>query len=275
MKYLDYAVAAAKIRKLTIRALADFGYGHIGGSMSVCDLYGVLYSGVLNIDSKNPNKIDRDWVVMSKGHSGPALYSALAYAGFFPISDLKTLNANATNLPSHCDRLKTCGIDLSTGSLGQGISLGMGAALGNKLQGIDSYTYIILGDGELQEGQIWEGVQFAAHHRLDNVIIFIDNNHKQLDGTIEEVCRQFDLAMKFSAFGWEAIRIDGHNTDSIYEAILQAKENNGPVVIIMDTIKGQGCSFAELVAFNHYMIISQEMSEEACKEIDRRLETQL
>ncbi|MGI6702302.1 MAG: transketolase [Christensenellales bacterium] len=266
-----YIKAAAEIRKLTIKAMASAGYGHIGGSMSICDLLAVLYEGVLNIDPENPDKKDRDYVVLSKGHSGPALYAALCYKGYFNEDTLYTLNQGGTRLPSHCDRLKTPGIDLSTGSLGQGISLGIGAALGNLIQGVDSYTYIILGDGELQEGQIWEGVQFMAHHNVYNAVIIVDNNGRQLDGTVEEICRQYDLEKKFSAFGLKAIRINGHNTSEIYDALTAAKNNKCPTAVIMDTEKGYGCSFAEISGFNHYMVITQEMAKEAITEIDRRL----
>ena len=267
----NYLKAAAEIRKLTIKAMTKIGYGHIGGSMSIIDLLAVLYEGVLNIDAKNPQKADRDWVVMSKGHCGPALYAALCYKGFFKEAELITLNQNGSNLPSHCDRLKTAGIDISTGSLGQGISLGLGVAMGNKLKGIDSYTYIILGDGELQEGQIWEGVQFAAHHELSNVIIFVDKNKRQLDGTTEEVCKSFDLKAKFEAFGLNAIQTDGHNTDKIYKSIIEAKKAKKPTVIILDTEKGYGCCFSEIKGFNHYMVISEEMAETAYQDIDERL----
>jgi len=264
--------AAAEIRKLTIRAMAAAGYGHIGGSMSICDLLAVLYDGILRFDPKNPKKKDRDYVVLSKGHTGPALYAALCYKGYFNTEMLLTLNQNGTKLPSHCDRLKTPGIDLSTGSLGQGISLGLGAALGNKMQGIDSYTYIILGDGELQEGQVWEGVQFMAHHNVNNAVLIIDSNKRQLDGFTEEICNPFDLTEKFKAFGLNTLRIDGHNTEEIYNSLISAKASVKPTVIVMDTEKGHGCIFAEIKGFNHYMVISEDMKESALSEIDRRLE---
>ncbi len=264
-------IDAAEIRKLTIRAMEAAGYGHIGGSMSIVDLLAVLYGGVMNVDPKNPKMRDRDYLVLSKGHCGPALYAALAYKGFFDKDELCTLNANGTKLPSHCDRLKTVGIDLSTGSLGQGVSLGIGAALGNKMQGIDSYTYIIVGDGETQEGQVWEGVQFLAHRKLDNVIIFVDNNKRQLDGYTEEVCSSFDLAAKFAAFGLLSMEIDGHSVNEIYDAVARAKKARRPAAIIMNTDKGHGCNFAEIAGFNHYMVITNEMAESAVNEIDARL----
>jgi transketolase len=267
--------AAAEIRKLAIQAMAAAGYGHIGGSMSICDVLAVLYEKILNIEPKNPQKKDRDWVVLSKGHSGPALYAALAYKGYFDKKELLSLNKNGTNLPSHCDRLKTRGIDLSTGSLGQGISLGMGAAYGNKIQGIDSYVYIILGDGELQEGQVWEAVQFGAHHNIDNAILIVDNNKRQLDGYVEEVCRQYNLRDKFLSFGYQVFEADGHDTKDIYEKLLKAKATKKPSAVILDTQKGYGCCFAEIEGFNHYMVITEEMAQKAISEIDKRLKRQL
>ena len=266
-----FKYAAAEIRKLTIRAMADSGYGHIGGSMSICEVLAVLYGGILNIDPKNPGKEDRDWLILSKGHSGPALYAALAYKGYFDKALLKTLNANGTLLPSHCDRLKTPGIDLSTGSLAQGVSLGIGAALGSKIKGIKNTVFIIVGDGELQEGQVWEGVQFAAHRCLDNVVLIVDQNKRQLDGWVENICGGLDLARKFSAFGFETFKADGQECKSIYGSLIKARECRKPSAVILDTEKGQGCSFAEKASFNHYMVISHEMADEAIAEIDRRL----
>lgn len=268
-------IAAAEIRKLTISAMAAAGYGHIGGSMSICEVLAVLYEGVLNIDPLNPKKEDRDWLVLSKGHCGPALYAALAYKGYFPLEELKTLNRNGTKLPSHCDRLKTCGIDLSTGSLGQGVSLGIGAALGNKMKGLHSHVFIIVGDGEMQEGQVWEGIQFAAHRQLDNMVLIVDRNKRQLDGWTENICSPFDIQAKFRAFGFEAICADGQDCPDIYHALMEAKAMKKPAVVILDTEKGQGCSFAEKAEFNHYMVITDEMAEEANSEIDMRLKEEL
>lgn len=267
--------AAAEIRKLTITAMEAAGYGHIGGSMSICDVLAVLYEEILNIDSQNPNKENRDWVVLSKGHCGPALYATLAYKGYFDKSVLLTLNANGTNLPSHCDRLKTTGIDISTGSLGQGISIASGVAFGNLMKGLDSYTYVIVGDGELQEGQNWEAIQFVAHQRLNQLIIIVDNNKRQLDGYVKDICRQFDIKAKFEAFGFNAIKADGHNVKAVYDAIIQAKTSDIPSVIILDTEKGHGCNFSEIQGFNHYMVINKEMADFARAEIDKRLGEEL
>ena len=271
MDVKQFKYAAAEIRKLTIRSMAAAGYGHIGGSMSICEVLAVLYDGILNIDPKNPHKEDRDWLVLSKGHSGPALYAALAYKGYFDKDVLKTLNANGTTLPSHCDRLKTPGIDLSTGSLAQGVSLGIGAALGSKMKGINNTVYIIVGDGELQEGQVWEGVQFAAHRCLDNVVLIVDRNKRQLDGWVENICGGLDLAQKFTSFGFKAFGADGQDCEDIYDALKKAGEYDGPSAVILDTEKGQGCIFAEKASFNHYMVIDDRMADEAEAEIDRRL----
>lgn len=263
--------AAAEIRKLTIRAMATAGYGHIGGSMSICEVLAVLYEAVLHINPQNPGWEERDWVVLSKGHCGPALYAALAYKGYFDRALLNTLNQGGTRLPSHCDRLKTPGIDLSTGSLAQGVSLGIGAALGNRMKGHDNTVYIIVGDGELQEGQVWEGVQFAAHRCMDNVVLIVDANKRQLDGYVKDICGGLDLAARFSAFGWAAFCAAGRDCGAIYDALMQAKQCKRPAALILDTEKGQGCCFAEKAVFNHYMVITEAMAEEACAEIDRRL----
>ena len=263
---------AAAIRKETIQAMASIGFGHIGGSMSIADVLAVLYGGVMRFDPQNPQWEERDMFILSKGHCGASLYAALALTGFFPLAELKTLNRPNTNLPSHCDRLKTKGVDMSTGSLGQGISTAIGIAMGNRIKKIDSCTYVILGDGELQEGQVWEGAQFAAHRGLDNLIAFVDNNQRQLDGRLEDICKPFDLQAKFEAFGFDCRKVRGYDVEEIYGAIVDAREIRGkPCAIILETFKGIGCSFAEEADFNHYMVIDEAMAEEACCEIDRRL----
>lgn len=263
--------AAADIRKLCIEELAAAGYGHIGGSMSICDILAVLYTDVLDIDPKNPKDPDRDYVVLSKGHCGPALYATLAYKGYFPKEMLMTLNQGGTSLPSHCDRLKTPGIDISTGSLGQGLSLGSGVAVGKKIQGRGGRVFVIVGDGELQEGQNWEAIQFIAHRSLDNIVLIVDNNRRQLDGYTEDICRTFDYRRKFESFGLHAFEADGHDVCDIYDKLTLAAKT-GPAAVIMNTEKGHGCSFAEIPGFNHYMVISKEMADEAIREVDRRLE---
>ncbi|MBP1586934.1 MAG: transketolase [Clostridia bacterium] len=264
--------AAAEIRKGVLRALAAAGSGHIGGSMSLAEMLAVLYTDVLNIDSSVPDMPERDYVVLSKGHCGPALYSTLAYKGYFPAEELLTLNKGGTNLPSHCDRLKTTGIDISTGSLGQGISLATGVAMGKKLQGIPGTVYVIVGDGELQEGQNWEALMFIAHHKLSNIVVIVDNNGRQLDGYTADICAEEDLKAKFEAFGFEAVRADGHDVRALYDAFCAASECGKPAAVICDTVKGHGCSLSEIDGFNHYMPVSPEDAEAAIAEIDRRLE---
>ncbi|MHB1392409.1 MAG: transketolase [Clostridia bacterium] len=262
---------SADIRIELIKELAVAGFGHIGGSASIADVLSVLYGGVMKIDPKNPKWEDRDWLVLSKGHCGPGLYAALALKGYFPMETLSTLNKGGTSLPSHCDRIKTPGIDMTTGSLGQGMSSAVGIAIGNAMQGRDSYTYCILGDGEIQEGQVWEGAQTAAHMKLDHFIAFIDENKKQIDGRIEQICEPFDVAEKFKAFGFDSRKVKGYDVEAIYGAIQEAKAVKGkPSVIILDTIKGIGISFAEQVEFNHYLNIDWTMAEEGIAEIERR-----
>ncbi len=259
------------IRIETIKALAEAGFGHIGGSASIADVLAVLYGGVMNIDPQNPTWEDRDWLVLSKGHAGPALYAALAIKGYFPKEWLKTINQSGTRLPSHCDRLKTPGIDMTTGSLGQGISVAVGIALANRLKGKNNYIYCILGDGEIQEGQVWEAIQNAAHNQLGNFIAFVDSNKKQIDGRIEEVCEPFDLEEKFSAFGWDAQTVKGYDIQAIYDSIENAKLGKDiPSIIILDTIKGLGVNFAEEVDFNHYLNIDWDMARKAIVEIKKR-----
>lgn len=262
---------SADIRIETIKALTQAGFGHIGGSASIADVLAVLYGGVMNIDPQNPKWEDRDWLVLSKGHCGPGLYATLALKGYFPMDWLKTVNQPGTRLPSHCDRLKTPGIDMTTGSLGQGMSSAVGIALSNRMRQKASYTYCILGDGEIQEGQVWEGVQTAANFELDHFIVFVDNNKKQLDGRILEINKPFDVEEKFRAFGFSVQTVKGYDVEEIYNGIEKAKATEGkPSVIILDTFKGLGVSFAEQAEFNHYMVINWDMANEAIAEIEKR-----
>lgn len=272
-KIKSLKIFATNIRIETLKSIGNFGSGHIGGALSIADAIAVLYGGILKYDPKNPRWKDRDYLVCSKGHAGPAIYSALALKGFFPIEELMTLNKPGTNLPSHCDRNKTPGIDMTTGSLGQGASAALGIALGNMLDGRDNYTYLILGDGEVQEGQVWEAAMFAAQRRVDHLIALIDCNKKQLDGYTKDINDTLDLRAKFEAFGWFAKEIDGHNISQIYEAILQAKQNCGkPSAIVLNTVKGKGCSFVEKELYNHHMTISKEQMAEGLRELYAELE---
>lgn len=266
---------ALQIRLETLKEFKALGFGHVGGAMSIVDALAVLYGSVMRIDPKNPGWADRDWLVMSKGHAGPALYATLALKGYFPLEMLKTLNKPGTNLPSHCDRNLTPGIDMTTGSLGQGMSTAVGVALGNRLDGRDSFTYLILGDGELDEGQVWEGALFANHYKLANLIAFVDWNKQQLDGYIKDVMDLGDIKLKFESFGWHAQTIDGHDTEAIYNAIDKARsESERPSAIILDTVKGKGCTFAEGILKNHHMAFTEEQVDEAISHIEELLKVE-
>ena len=252
-------VFAEEIRVETLKEFAALGFGHVGGSMSVIEALAVLYGKEMRIDPKNPQWPERDRLVMSKGHAGPALYATLALKGYFPLEVLKTLNQGGTILPSHCDRLKTPGVDMTTGSLGQGISLACGLAMGNRMQGRDSYTYLVLGDGECNEGQVWEGAMFAAHFKLNHLIAFVDLNKQQLDGTTDDVMSMGDMVAKFDSFGWLTKKVNGHNVDEIIEAIAAGKaQTEKPVMIILDTIKGNGCELALQRFPNHHIAFTAE-----------------
>ena len=252
-------VFAEEIRVETLKEFAALGFGHVGGSMSVIEALAVLYGKEMRIDPKNSQWPERDRLVMSKGHAGPALYATLALKGYFPLEVLKTLNQGGTILPSHCDRLKTPGVDMTTGSLGQGISLACGLAMGNRMQGRDSYTYLVLGDGECNEGQVWEGAMFAAHFKLNHLIAFVDLNKQQLDGTTDDVMSMGDMVAKFESFGWLTKKVNGHNVDEIIEAIAAGKaQTEKPVMIILDTIKGNGCELALQRFPNHHIAFTAE-----------------
>ena len=220
--------------------------GHIGGSFSIADLLSVLYFKTLNVDPAEPRKADRDRVILSKGHCAPALYAALSLRGFFPEEELKGFRALDGNLSGHAEMNHVPGVDMSTGSLGQGISVGVGMALSAKTYGDDYRVHVILGDGEIQEGQVWEAVMAANKYKLDNLVAIVDKNGLQLDGTTAEIMDMGDLASKFECFGWNAIEIDGHDVDQIDDALTRAKGMKGkPTVIIAHTVKGKGVSVFE------------------------------
>ena len=243
---------AAKIRLDVIELLKHRGYGHLGGSMSIVELMAVLYGKVLHVDPANPQMEDRDMVVLSKGHSGPAWYSALAERGFFPKEWLMTLNDGGTKLPSHPDRSKTPGVDMTTGSLGQGTSSAAGIALGQKMKGQKRFTYMIVGDGELNEGQCWEAFQFVAAKKLNNCIVIIDDNKRQLDGYTKDVLYPFDYVKKREAFGFYTQKVKGDDIEAIAEAIEKAQANTESAnCIVLDTIKGQGVKYFEELKSNH------------------------
>ncbi len=259
-----------EIRIETLQMLMKRGFGHFGGSMSIVETLSVLYSDIMNIDPANPDWTDRDYLVLSKGHAGPALYSTLALKGYFPTSLLSTLNDNGTCLPSHCDRLLTTGIDMTTGSLGQGLSSAVGIAMGLKIEDKPNKVYAIIGDGELNEGQCYEAFMFSYHNKLDNLIVFIDENKIQLDGFTNDIIDQIDISVKMKSFGFNTVRIDGHDEEVIKQAILDAHNVKGiPSCIILDTIKGKGIVELENIVSNHHVRFSDEQNEIFTKKINQ------
>lgn len=258
-----------KIRAYILNTIGTLGVGHIGGSLSIVETLVVLYNKHMKIDPKRPQMENRDRLIVSKGHCGPAVYSVLCDCGYFDESWLLTLNQSGTRLPSHCDMNLTPGIDMTTGSLGQGFSCAMGIAKASKIKNDGATIYTIIGDGESQEGQIWEAAMFANQHKLDNVIAFTDYNKLQLDGTVSEICDLSPLDKKWESFGWNVISVsDGNNCEQIDAAITSAKKSNKPSMIILNTVKGKGISFAEEAGVgNHSMQISKEMMEKGLLEL--------
>lgn len=251
---MDTHKFADQIRYYTMRELDNLGFGHFGGSLSIVETLAVLYGKVLNVSPERKGDPDRDYFVLSKGHAGSALYATLFLKGYFDETFLFSLNQNGTNLPSHPDRIKTPGVDMTTGSLGQGISAATGIAKGNQLLGKENYTFAIVGDGELNEGQCWEAFQFAAHQKLDHLIVLIDDNKKQLDGYTTDICDPFDFVEKMQAFGFNSWRVDGGDVSAIEAAINQAKQGHGkPTAIVLDTVKGQGVPYFEELVDNHHV----------------------
>ncbi len=259
---------ALQIRVEEMKCLGARGFGHAGGALSATDCIAALYGKIMKYDAKNPKWEGRDRLVCSKGHAGPALYSALALKGFFPMDWLTTLNVNGTNLPSHCDKNKTPGIDATTGSLGQGASVAAGMAQALKLNGSDSTVYLIVGDGEINEGQVWEMAMYAPAKGLNNLVTFVDNNKKQLDGTTEEILPLGDIEAKFASFGWNAVTIDGGDPDLIAKTV---EENKGdkPLCIVLDTIKGAGVPAIEGIEFNHHIVVGKELLDEALEALNK------
>jgi len=266
---------ANEIRLETSKMLLKRGFGHLGGSFSIIETLAVLYNDIMKINPKDPYALDRDWFILSKGHAGPALYATLALKGYFPKDWLMTLNENGTRLPSHPDRLRTPGVDCTTGSLGQGSSQAMGVAKSFQIDNKTNRVYTIIGDGELNEGQVWEAFQFAAHQKLDNLIVFIDENHKQLDGLTKDIINPFDLRLKMEAFGFNAVRVNGNDVEEIYDAIQLAKlTKEKPSAIILDTIKGQGIKYFESMYDNHHIRFTGE-SEQMLKDAIEILEKEV
>ncbi len=239
-------LTAYKIRKHAIDAIYSASSGHPGGSLSISDILSVLYFDEMNIDANDAKNPDRDRFVLSKGHCAPALYGALAEKGFFPVEDIKTFRSTKSYLQGHPDMKGVPGVEMSTGSLGQGICAANGMALAAKLDNKDYRVYTILGDGELEEGQVWEAAMFAAHYKLDNIVAFVDFNGLQIDGDITKVMNPTPIDKKFEAFNWNVITIDAHNIEEIKAALKKARETKGmPTVIIAKSVKGKGVSYME------------------------------
>ena len=246
MNKLELQKTANEVRKGIVTAVHSAKAGHPGGSLSAADIFTYLYFEEMNIDPKDPKKADRDRFVLSKGHTAPGLYSTLANRGYFPVEDLKTLRHLGSYLQGHPCMQETPGVDMSSGSLGQGISAAVGMALAGKMDNKNYRVYTLLGDGEIQEGQVWEASMFAGHRKLDNLVVIVDNNGLQIDGKIDDVCSPYPIDKKFEAFNFHVINIDGNDFDQIDAAFKEAKATKGmPTAIICKTVKGKGVSFME------------------------------
>ena len=271
MNKLELQKTANEIRKGIVTAVHSAKAGHPGGSLSAADLFTYLYFEEMNIDPKDPKKPDRDRFVLSKGHTAPGLYSTLAYRGYFPVEDLKTLRHLGSYLQGHPDMKHIPGVDMSSGSLGQGISAAVGMALGAKMDG-DSYrVYTLLGDGEIEEGQVWEAAMFAGHRKLDNLVVIVDNNGLQIDGKIEDVCSTYPIDKKFEAFNFHVINVaDGNDFDQLKAAFDEAKTVKGmPTAIVMKTVKGKGVSYMENSVDWHGKAPNDEQYEIAMADLEK------
>ena len=252
MNKLELMKIANEVRKGAVTAVYNAKSGHPGGSLSAADIYAYLFFEEMNIDPKEPKKADRDRFVLSKGHTAPGYYAALAHRGYFPVEDLTTLRKVGSYLQGHPDMKHIPGVDMSSGSLGQGISAAVGMALSAKLSNEDYRVYTLLGDGEIQEGQVWEAAMLASHRKLDNLVVIVDNNGLQIDGAIDEVCSPYPIDKKFEAFNFHVINVDGHDFDALDAAFKEARETKGqPTAIIAKTIKGKNVSFMENQASWH------------------------
>ena len=270
MDTLALKKTANEIRKGIVTAVHSAKSGHPGGSLSAADILTYLYFEEMNIDPENPKKADRDRFVLSKGHIAPGFYSTLANRGFFPVEDLKTLRHTGSYLQGHPDMKHIPGVDMSSGSLGQGISAAVGMALSAKLDNASYRVYALLGDGELQEGQIWEASMFAGARKLDNLVVIVDNNGLQIDGKIEDVCSPYPIADKFRAFNFNVIEIDAHDFEQIASAFNEAKETKGmPTAIIAKSTKGKGVSFMENQASWHGNPPNDEQYAQAMADLDK------
>lgn len=271
MNTLELQKMANEVRKGIITAVHSAKAGHPGGSLSAADLFTYLYFEEMNIDPKNPDAPDRDRFVLSKGHTAPGYYSALAHRGYFPVEDLPTLRHIGSHLQGHPCMQHTPGVDMSSGSLGQGISAAAGMALSAKMSNKDYRVYTLLGDGEIQEGQVWEAAMFAGHRKLDNLVVIVDNNGLQIDGNVADVCSPYPIDKKFEAFNFHVINVaDGNDMDQLRAAFKEAREVKGmPVAIIMKTVKGKGVSFMENKAEWHGTAPNDEQFAVAMADLEK------
>ena len=270
MNKLELMKTANEVRKGIVTAVHSAKSGHPGGSLSAADIYTYLYFEEMNIDPKDPKKADRDRFVLSKGHTAPGYYSTLAHRGFFPVEDLTTLRKVGSYLQGHPDMKHIPGVDMSSGSLGQGISSAVGMAISAKLSDDDYRVYTLLGDGEIQEGQVWEASMLAGHRKLDNLVVIVDNNNLQIDGKITDVNSPYPIDKKFEAFNFHVINIDGNDFDQIEAAFKEARETKGmPTAIIAKTIKGKGVSFMEDQAGWHGKAPNDEQYAQAMEELEK------
>lgn len=270
MERLELQNIANEVRKNIIVETHAAKSGHPGGSLSCADMITYLYFEEMNVDPANPDNPDRDRFVLSKGHSAPALYGVLAERGFIPKEDLDSLRKPDSYLQGHPDMKHTAGVDMSAGSLGQGFSTAVGMALAAKMDGKSYRTYAVLGDGETEEGQIWEAAMFAGHRKLDNLVAIVDNNNLQIDGSVDEVCSPYPIDKKFEAFNFHVICIDGHDFDDIKKALDEAKTvKDKPTAIIMKTVKGKGVSFMEDQVGWHGKAPNDELCEQALEELNK------
>ena len=270
MNNLELEKMANEIRKDIVTAVHSAKSGHPGGSLSSADIFTYLYFEEMNVDPANPKWEDRDRFVLSKGHVAPGLYSTLAEKGYFPKEDLKTLRHTGSYLQGHPDMKHIPGIDMSSGSLGQGVSVAVGMAAAGKYDKKDYRVYTLTGDGEIQEGQIWEAAMWAGHRKLDNLVVIVDNNNLQIDGSVEDVCSPYPIDKKFEAFNFHVINIDGHDFDQIAAAFKEARETKGmPTAIIAKTIKGKGVSFMEDQAGWHGKAPNDEQYAQAMEELEK------
>ncbi|MDY4839158.1 MAG: transketolase [Lachnospiraceae bacterium] len=270
MENLELEKIANEVRKGIVTAVHSAKSGHPGGSLSAADIITFLYFEEMNVDQKNPKMADRDRFVLSKGHVAPALYSVLAQKGFIPVEDLKTLRHTGSYLQGHPDMKHTPGVDMSSGSLGQGLSAAVGMAMAAKLDKKDYRVYALAGDGEIQEGQIWEAAMWAGFKKLDNLVLFVDNNGLQIDGNIADVCSPYPIDKKFEAFNFHVININGNDFDEIRAALKEARETKGmPTAIIAKTVKGKGVSFMENEASWHGSAPNDEQYEIAMSDLEK------